>query len=159
VPAAGNRRALNAYAIQARARGRMVFLLDNLGPARGFVFVIATPGANRFSGGASENSSHMHIEKTSQGDHHELVISGRIDGEGANQLEIALLKTISAGAKAITVELSGATFLCSAGLRALLQYWRQMQGKQGTLQVTNPSPEAMALLNTSGFKDMLIQKA
>ena len=101
----------------------------------------------------------MNIQKTSQGETIELVVSGRVDGEGANQLEIALLAAIAAGAKKLIVELSGATFLCSAGLRALLQYWRQMQNKQGTLQVTNPSPEAMALLNTSGFKDMLIQKA
>lgn len=115
------------------------------------------------SGASHFDSRHrimsMDIQKTSQGDHHELVVSGRVDGEGANQLEIALLNTISAGAKNITVEMSGATFLCSAGLRALLQYWRQMQSKQGTLHVANPSPEAMTLLNTSGFKDMLIQKA
>jgi anti-sigma B factor antagonist len=100
----------------------------------------------------------MNIQKTAQGDTHELLVSGRIDGEGANQLEVALLATIAAGAKHITVELSEATFLCSAGLRALLQYWRQMQNKGGSLHVTNPSPEASTLLNTSGFKDMLIQK-
>lgn len=100
----------------------------------------------------------MNIQKTAQGDTHELSVSGRIDGEGANQLEVSLIATIAAGAKNITVELSEATFLCSAGLRALLQYWRQMQNKGGSLHVANPSPEAMTLLNTSGFKDMLIQK-
>jgi hypothetical protein len=35
-----------------------------------------------------------------------------------------LLATIAAQAKKITVEMSDVTFLCSAGLRALLQYWR-----------------------------------
>ena len=64
----------------------------------------------------------MNIQKTSQGETIELVVSGRVDGEGANQLEIALLAAIAAGAKKLIVELSGATFLCSAGLRALLQY-------------------------------------
>jgi anti-anti-sigma factor len=101
----------------------------------------------------------MDIQKNAIGDNHELFVSGRIDGEGANQLEVALLATIAAHAKNISVEMSEVTFLCSAGLRALLQYWRQMQNKGGTLHVTNPSPEAMTLLNTSGFKDMLIQKA
>ena len=101
----------------------------------------------------------MIIQKTGHDSTQELVISGRIDGEGANQLEIALLNTISAGATKITVEMSGVTFLCSAGLRALLQYWRQMENKGGSLHIANPSPEAMTLLGTSGFKDMLIQKA
>jgi len=100
----------------------------------------------------------MNIQEVAQGDVHELVVSGRVDGDGANQLEVALLKTIAAGAKHITVEMSEATFLCSAGLRALLQYWRQMQNKGGSLQVSNPSPEASTLLNTSGFKEMLIQR-
>jgi anti-anti-sigma factor len=100
----------------------------------------------------------MNIQKAAQGTHHELLVSGRIDGEGANQLEVALLATIAAGAKDITVDLSEATFLCSAGLRTLLQYWRQMHNKGNSLHVTNPSPETMTVLSTSGFKDMLIQR-
>jgi anti-anti-sigma factor len=98
----------------------------------------------------------MIIQKNTHGNTHEIVVTGRCDGEGANQLEIALLGTISAGAKTITVDMSGVTFLCSAGLRALLQYWRQMHNRGGTLQVEDPSPEAMTVLGTSGFKNMLI---
>ena len=100
----------------------------------------------------------MHISKTNAGDTHELIVSGRVDGEGANQLEIALLATIAAGAKTIYVDLGEATFLCSAGLRTLLQYWRQMNNKQRTLQVTSPSAEVATVLATSGFKDMLVRK-
>ncbi|MEO8351113.1 MAG: STAS domain-containing protein [Chthoniobacteraceae bacterium] len=100
----------------------------------------------------------MIIQKTAHGDTHELVVSGRVDGEGANQLEMELLNTIAAGAKNIVVEMSDVTFLCSAGLRALLQYWRQMQNKGGSLHVADPSEAAMTLLGTSGFKDMLIQR-
>jgi anti-anti-sigma factor len=120
-------------------------------------FVIAPAGREVFH--RKLNSPHpMQIDNLAQGDSHELVVSGRVDGEGANQLEIQLLKAIAAGANKITVELSGVTFLCSAGLRALLQYWRQMQNKGGSLHVSNPSDDAMTLLKTSGFKDMLIQK-
>ena len=98
----------------------------------------------------------MIIQKTTHEGTHEIVISGRCDGEGANQLEVAILNTIAAGAKTITIEMSGVTFLCSAGLRTLLQYWRQMHNKGGSLQVDDPSPEAMTVLGTSGFKNMLI---
>jgi anti-anti-sigma factor len=98
----------------------------------------------------------MIIQKNAHGDTHEVIITGRCDGEGANQLEVSLLHIIAAGAKTITVDMSGVTFLCSAGLRTLLQYWRQMHNKGGSLQVEDPSPEAMLVLGTSGFKSMLI---
>jgi anti-anti-sigma factor len=120
-------------------------------------FVVAASVWNWFQS-PHPTPDNMNIQKNAYGDTHEIFVSGRIDGEGANQLEVALLATIAAHAKKITVEMSEVTFLCSAGLRALLQYWRQMQNKGGSLHVSNPSPEAMTLLNTSGFKDMLIQK-
>src|SRR5437868_8226297 len=100
----------------------------------------------------------MEIQKIVTGDVYELFVAGRIDGDGANQLEEEILKTIRAGAKTIYVNLNGATFLCSAGLRVLLQYWRQMKGKQCLLQATRPSPEVDAVLSTSGFKEMLVEK-
>lgn len=100
----------------------------------------------------------MNIHKTTLGDSCELVVSGRIDGDGANKLEVALLATIAEGAKDITVELEEATFICSAGLRTLLQYWRQMRNKGNSLQVTCPSPEVETVLATSGFREMLVRK-
>ena len=100
----------------------------------------------------------MDIQKVITGEVHELLVSGRIDGEGANKLEEAVLETMRAGPKSIYVNLSNTTFLCSAGLRVLLQYWRQMKNSGRLLQATRPSPEADAVLATSGFKDMLVEK-
>jgi anti-anti-sigma factor len=100
----------------------------------------------------------MNIQKVVNGNVHELFVSGRVDGEGANQLEEQILATMRAGAQTIYVNLSQATFLCSAGLRVLLQYWRQMKNSQKVLQATRPSPETEAVLATSGFKDMLVEK-
>jgi anti-anti-sigma factor len=100
----------------------------------------------------------MEIGKTITGDIHELIVSGRIDGEGANKLEEEILKTMRGGAKSIYVNLSGATFLCSAGLRVLLQYWRQMKNSQRSLLATRPSPEVDVVLGTSGFREMIVEK-
>ena len=100
----------------------------------------------------------MNTRITVNGSIHELLVSGRVDGEGANQLEEQILATIRAGAQTIYVNLSQATFLCSAGLRVLLQYWRQMKNSQKVLLATRPSPEAEAVLATSGFKEMLVEK-
>src|SRR5215831_1544341 len=101
----------------------------------------------------------MEIREFITGETHELYVSGRIDGEGANKLEEEVLKTMRTGAKTIYVNLSGATFLCSAGLRVLLQYWRQMKNNQRTLLATRPSPEVDAVLVTSGFRELIVEKA
>jgi anti-anti-sigma factor len=100
----------------------------------------------------------MDIRSTVTGTTHELLVSGRIDGPGANQLEEEVLKTIRAGAQTIFVNLSEATFLCSAGLRVLLQYWRQMKNNQRQLLATRPSAEVEPVLVTSGMRDLIVEK-
>jgi anti-anti-sigma factor len=100
----------------------------------------------------------MEIRTTVSGDTHQLTVVGRVDGEGANQLEVQILAAIRANAQTIYVNLSQTTFLCSAGLRALLQYWRQMKNKQRVLMVARPSPEADAVLAATGFKDQMVEK-
>ena len=97
----------------------------------------------------------MEIRKTITNQTHELMVSGRIDGAGANELEVEILAAMRAGAATIYVNLSQATFLCSAGLRVLLQYWRQMKNSQRLLQATRPSPEVAAVLVATGFQDLV----
>jgi anti-anti-sigma factor len=100
----------------------------------------------------------MEIRNAVTGDTCEMLVSGRIDGAGANQLEVEILSVIRSGSKTIYVNLAGATFLCSAGLRVLLQYWRQMKNSQRALFATRPSPEVDAVLATSGFREVLVEK-
>ena len=100
----------------------------------------------------------MEIRKTITGECHELLVVGRIDGAGANALELELLATIRAGANPIYVNLAEATFLCSAGIRVLMQYWRQMKNSQRTLLVTRPTPEVESVLETTGFKNLIVEK-
>ncbi len=100
----------------------------------------------------------MQIQKNITGDTHELLVWGRVDGVGANELEVAVLEAIRAGAKSVYINLSQATFLCSAGLRVLLQYWRQMKNQQRILLVTNPSPEVDEVLEVTGFRDQIVEK-
>jgi len=100
----------------------------------------------------------MQIQKIVTGDTHELLVGGRVDGPGANELEIEVLAAIRAEAKSVYINLSQATFLCSAGLRVLLQYWRQMKNQQRLLLVTNPSPEVDEVLTLTGFRDQIVEK-
>ena len=99
----------------------------------------------------------MEIRKNITGECHELMVTGRIDGAGANALEETVLNTIREGANPIYVNLAEVTFLCSAGLRVLMQYWRQMKNTQRTLLVTRPSPEVEAVIETSGLKHLVVE--
>ena len=97
----------------------------------------------------------MAIEKKITGDSWELLMTGRVDGPAANQLEVEVLAAIRQGARAIYVNLANATFLCSAGLRVLLQYHRQMKSRGLTLLATRPSAEVAAALEMTGFAELV----
>ena len=87
------------------------------------------------------------------------IVLGPSDYAGfIHQLEEEVLKAIRAGAKTIYINLSGATFLCSAGLRVLLQYWRQMKNSGRSLLASRPSPEVDSVLSTSGFRELIVEK-
>jgi anti-sigma B factor antagonist len=97
----------------------------------------------------------MEIQKNINGDTWELLMTGRVDGPAANQLEVEVLAAIRAGAKTIYVNLANATFLCSAGIRVLLQYHRQMKGKGLSFLVTRPSEDVAAALEMTGFPELV----
>lgn len=101
----------------------------------------------------------MPITKKSDGETLELFVAGRVDGAAANELEIEILAGIRGGAKTLYVNLAEATFLCSAGLRVLLQYWRQMKNASKVLWVANPSPEVDAVLTMTGFRAQMVEGA
>lgn len=101
----------------------------------------------------------MEINKNTSGQNWELMLSGRIDGAQANQLELEVLAAIRAGAREIFINLSQAEWICSAGLRVVLQYHRQMKSQGGKLLVTRPSPEVDAILEMTGFRDQIVEGA
>jgi anti-anti-sigma factor len=97
----------------------------------------------------------MEIQKRITGDNWEFLIAGRVDGAVANLLEVEVLAAIKQNAKIIYVNLAEATFLCSAGIRVLLQYHRQMKNKGLTLLVTRPSAEVASTLAMTGFPELV----
>jgi len=97
----------------------------------------------------------MEIQKRITGDIWELLLPGRVDGAAANQLEVEVLAAMKQAAKTIYVNLAEATFLCSAGIRVLLQYHRQMKTKGLTLLVTRPSADVASALAMTGFPELV----
>ena len=101
----------------------------------------------------------MPIDKKPSGDGVELFLAGRVDGPMANEMEIAILEAIRGGVKTLYLNMAGASFLCSAGLRVLLQYWRQMRSSGKQFYVTSPSPEVDSVLTMTGFRDQMVEGA
>jgi anti-sigma B factor antagonist len=99
----------------------------------------------------------MAITTTTSADSWEITVPGRIDGELANRLEVEVLAAVKAGAKEIFINLSQADWICSAGIRVILQYYRQMKNSQKVLLVTRPSPSIDSILEMTGFKDLIVE--
>jgi anti-anti-sigma factor len=99
----------------------------------------------------------MPIRQNVSGDRSELIVSGRIDGAVANEMEVQVLSAIKAGAKEISINLSESDFLCSAGIRVIMQYWRQLKGQGKRLMVTHPSPAVDDILAMTGFRESIVE--
>ena len=101
----------------------------------------------------------MPIRQNISGDCYELMVSGRIDGAAANEMEVQVLNAIKGGAKEIFINLSEADFLCSAGIRVIMQYWRQLKAQGKRLMVTRPSPAVDDILAMTGFRESIVENA
>ena len=96
-----------------------------------------------------------HLES---GDSCEIVVDRRIDGEAANKLEIDLLAVIRTSVKKIYINLAECSFICSAGIRVLLQYHRKMKMDHKSLLVSRASAEVDTILELTGFRESLLEK-
>ena len=101
----------------------------------------------------------MAIRENISGESYEFLVSGRIDGAAANEMEEAVIKAVKLGAKEIFINLSEADFLCSAGIRVIMQYWRQLKGQGKRLMVTRPSRAVDEILTMTGFREAIVEGA
>lgn len=101
----------------------------------------------------------MPIQKMISGTECELLVTGRIDGVAAHELEVEVLSLVKSPLQVVTVNLAGANFLCSAALRVLLQHNRQWRSQGKRFQVSRTSPEVDEILNLTGMRDLLVEKA
>src|SRR5579864_3381083 len=98
----------------------------------------------------------MEIKKMDAAGVVELVVSGRVDGFGANRLEEEILAVVRDGADRIHVNLAHSDFLASAGVRVLLQYFKQLRAAKKAIYVTHPSPNIESILAMTGLKDVIV---
>ena len=82
-----------------------------------------------------------------------LHISGRLDTTTAPELESAVA-ALPDGTRELTLDLSGVTYISSAGLRVLLGAQKKMN-KLGSMKLTGVCEAVMEVLEITGFADIL----
>ncbi len=98
----------------------------------------------------------MQITKVQHGEVTEVRISGRLDGYWAEHLSTGLADVIREGGHSIRVNLSEVSFLSSAGIRVLVQCFKQLRAIDGSLGVWHPSQHVTEVLKLAGLYDLLI---
>src|SRR5262249_8072797 len=97
----------------------------------------------------------MEITKSQNRDVLELRLRGRLDAYWADHVGKTINDAIHAGSHKIELNLAQVDYLSSAGLRLLLQYYKQLKAVQGSLSITEPSAAVFSILKMAGFTMMI----
>jgi anti-anti-sigma factor len=98
----------------------------------------------------------MEIRKQRIGDVLELEIQGRLDGYWADHLSQSLDDVVREGTRNLRLNLSGVSYLSSAGIRVLVRAHKQLSAIQGSFSITAPSEAVQSILQLTGLMDLLI---
>ncbi len=79
-----------------------------------------------------------------------VVLSGEADTTSAPLLREVLAEQLDAGARLVTVDASGLSFLDSVSIRVLVLAARALQARHGRLVLARPQPVVARLLEITG---------
>ncbi|MDH5545072.1 MAG: STAS domain-containing protein [Gammaproteobacteria bacterium] len=99
-------------------------------------------------------SSALHITVLEQkGSEHVTVLhlKGELDGSNYKELESRANELVADGASNFLVDLSGVSYMGSAGLRAFHSISNAVKGEGGAVKLLNPSDAVARILKTLGF--------
>jgi len=85
-----------------------------------------------------------------------VAVNGRIDSNSAPQFDQALKDIMSAGRYNIVLDLSGVSYMSSAGLRGIVSALRECKKKRGDVRLAAPSERVSEVLSLAGL-DPLFQ--
>jgi anti-anti-sigma factor len=78
-------------------------------------------------------------------------LEGRVDSQGAVDLEVILEAAYQEGASRMILDLSEVTYLNSAGLRILADFLSRNRERKGDLLLVTPTPRIQRILQIIGF--------
>lgn len=79
------------------------------------------------------------------------ILEGRVDSEGAVDLDLALQAATSDEKYKLILEMSQVRYINSAGLRTLADILTQAQRQQGDLKLVNLNPKVQRVFQIIGF--------
>lgn len=82
-------------------------------------------------------------------------LSGEADLSTVGQLRDALNQQISAGARQLTIDLSGLRFADSGSIRVLTNAHLALKAQGGTLELVHPQPNVARILTLLGIDQVL----
>lgn len=83
-----------------------------------------------------------------------VVLSGKLDITGAEAVALPLA-TLSGGKRALTIDMSGMTFIASIGIRHLISASRALARRGGSLTLLDPVEAVAEVLATSGATELM----
>ncbi|NDJ52283.1 MAG: STAS domain-containing protein [Chloroflexi bacterium] len=83
-----------------------------------------------------------------------LIVVGRVDSTTASELGDKLDKQISAGTVNLVVDLAGAEYMSSAGLRELVGALKRVKKDGGDLRLSSPSERVQEVLELAGLNSV-----
>ena len=79
-------------------------------------------------------------------------LEGRVDSEGALDLDLALRTAVSEGKHRLILEMDQVRYINSAGLRTLADILTQVRADQGDLKLVNLSQRVARVFQIIGFE-------
>ena len=83
-----------------------------------------------------------------------LRIVGRIDASTSPQFEEKLNEYIEAGRRLLVLEMDGADFLSSAGVRTLISAQKALKPRGGKVAIAQPSQRVTEVLDLAGLRPL-----
>lgn len=99
----------------------------------------------------------MPLQKQINREDCELIVTGRVDGAAAHELEVEVLALAKTPVRNVFVNLAEANFLCSAALRVILQANRQWHAKGKRFMISRTSTEVDQILELTGMRELIVE--
>ena len=96
----------------------------------------------------------MNIEQNKNGNQLTVALAGRLDTLTVSELASAMDEGL-AGISDLTFDLSGLTYVSSAGLRELFRAKKHMDGVRGNMVIRGCNEDLMEIFEITGFIDLL----
>ncbi|RPJ01288.1 MAG: anti-sigma factor antagonist [Chloroflexi bacterium] len=93
----------------------------------------------------------MHISASDQHGVTVFVLEGRVDSAGAGEMDGALQSAAAQGKNKMVLDMSGVTYINSAGLRTLADVLTQNRANGGDLRLVSLSPKVERVFKIIGF--------